>query len=108
MEDFENAQKLFDAYQKNGRFHNLRDSLDILEKIIESQEADVQRAINFKQIIERHIDTQLNEIWVKSNVDEFGRTLKDDQLTDLLLEAMSEEDRSKFFNLFSIKKDYFK
>lgn len=106
MESFENAQKLFDAYQKGGRINNLRDSLDILDEIIESQRTDPHRAINFKQIIRRHIDTKLNEIYVKSNVDEFGKALKDGELGDILFEALGEEDFRRFFSLISIKRDY--
>lgn len=35
MANFEEAQRLFSAYQKNGGVHNLRDSLDILQEIME-------------------------------------------------------------------------
>ena len=73
MEDFKNAQKIFNDYQKIGGFHNLRDSLNILDEIIESQGTGAQRASNFKQLIGRHIDTQLDEILAISNVYEFGK-----------------------------------
>jgi hypothetical protein len=106
MESFENAQKLFDAYQKVGRINNLRDSLDILDEMIESQGTNSHRAINFKQIIGRRIDTKLNEIYAKSNVDEFGKALKDSEFGDILFEALGEEDFRRFITLLSIKRDY--
>lgn len=108
MDAFENAQKLFNNYEKNGGFHNLKTSLDILDEIIEGQGPAFERAINFKKIIEQHIDTQINTIWAKGNVDEFGKALKDDEFIRLLWKAMSEEDRSIFLKLLSIKRDYFK
>jgi len=52
MKAFGDAQKSFNEYQKSGRFHNLEDSLDLLNEIIESKGIDLQRAINFKQILD--------------------------------------------------------
>jgi hypothetical protein len=108
METFKNAQKFFRAYQKNGRFRNLRDSLDILDELIERQGTDSLSALNFKQIIGRHIDTKLDEIYVKSNVDEFGKHLNNSDAGFFLFEALSKEDLSRFVGLSRIKKDYFK
>ena len=108
IKTFEKAQKLFDAYQNYDKISSLRDSLDILDEIIESHGADCQRAINLKQIIGRHVDSKLNEIYVKRNVDEFGKSLNDVELGGLLLEALSKEDLRRFVALISIKRDYFK
>lgn len=107
MKAFEDAQKSFSEYQKNGRFHNLEDSLNLLNEIIESKGIDLRRAINFKQIIGRHIDIQINEILVKSNVDDFGKALKDNESGNLLWESLSKDDLVNFVRLSRIKKNYF-
>jgi hypothetical protein len=107
MKAFEDARESFNEYQKNGGFHNLEDSLGLLNEIIESKGIDLQRAINFKQIIGRHIDVQINEIWVKSNVDDFGKALNDDELGNLLWESLSKDVFVNFVRLSRIKKNYF-
>jgi hypothetical protein len=68
MTIFEDAQRLFSAYQKNGGFHNLRNSLDILQEIIKNQSADSQRAINFKNTISKYIKDQIKGISHKCNI----------------------------------------
>lgn len=113
MKDFEKARKLFDAYQKSGKLNELGDSLDILDEIIESQGTDSQRAINFKQIIMRHIDAQLNGILAKGNITEFEKHLKDDgdvyrEWVVLLSGALGEDDLGRLFRLFRVRQDYFK
>jgi hypothetical protein len=108
MEDFKDAQRLFDAYEKTGGFHNLTDSLDILLEIIQRQGTNAQRAHAFKQRVGRYIDTQLDEILDRSNVYEFVKDLNGGKLAEFLDESLSEKDSSRFVNLMRIKKDYFK
>lgn len=116
MEVFEEVQKLFDAYQKNGDFHNLRDSLDILDEVIESKSAESHKAINFKKTIAKHIDNQVKGVIVKCNIRDFAKDLKDIDDQDLLLEKLasvlsasfSKEDGKTFFELLNIQSDYFK
>ncbi len=70
MNDFDQARTLFDSYQQHGRIDVLQDSLNILNEIIESQGAELQKAINLKHTIEKYIDGQIKYIKVKYNVGE--------------------------------------
>jgi len=107
MVAFEKARELFNSYQESGRLNKLRDSLDILDQIIQGQGADLQRAINLKQVIGRHIDAQIDGIAAKANIDEFRKYLKDDEGVSFLSEALNEKDLANFAKLLSIKNDYF-
>ena len=116
MANFEEARRLFGVYQRNGDIYNLRESLDILQEIIEDQSVDSQRAANFKNTISKHIADQIKRISVKCNVPDFAKDLKkiDDQ--DLLLEklasvlsaALSKEDGKYLGELLTIQSDYFR
>ncbi len=79
-----------------------------MDELIESQGADFQRPINVKQIIGGYIDAQLNKIWSKGDIDEFGKSLSDDQMANLLFESLSKDDLANLVRLSRIKKDYFK
>lgn len=115
MERLEDAQRLFSAYQKNGEARHLRDSLDILDEIIESASSESQKASNFKNTISKHIDNQINGILAKCNIREFAKDLKAINNDDLLIEklsaiissAFSKEDGEAFIMLLNIKSDYF-
>lgn len=116
MAIFEDAQRLFSAYQRNGGVHNLRDSLDILQEIIENQSADSQRAINFKSTISKHINDQIKGIFVKCNVPDFAKDLKNIDDQDLLLEklatilsaALNKADGKNLGELLTIQSEYFR
>ena len=116
MGPFEEAQRLFIAYQKTGHSNNLRDSLELLDELIESNKADSHKAMNFKKAISRTIDNQIQGILIKCNIPEFAKGLKpmDDQnllmnqLTTVLSSSLSSEDATLFLELMNITSHYFK
>jgi hypothetical protein len=116
MANFEEAQRLFSAYQRNGVVHNLRDTLDILEEIIEHRSVDSQRATNFKNRISKHIAEQIKGIFVKCNIPDFAKDLKNIDDQDLLLKklasvlsaALSKEDGKYLGELLTIQSEYFR
>lgn len=116
MTTFQETQQLFNAYQNNGDFLNLRDCLDNLDEIIDSHDTESQKAIEFKKTIARYIDKQRNDIFVKCNIQDFAKDIKNirdrdlliDKLTSLLSASFSDEDMKLFVELLDIKSDYFK
>ncbi len=116
MGPFEEAQQFFIAFQKTGHSNNLRDSLDLLDELIESNNADSYKAMNFKKAIARSIDNQIQGILNKCNIPEFAKDLKaiDDQnvlmnqLATALSSSLSGEDSSLFLELTNITSHYFK
>lgn len=116
MSIFQDAQNFFKAYQEKGDIRNLRNCLDNLDEIIDNADADSQKAIEFKKTIERHIEKQNKDIFIRCNIGGFIKDLKniDDQdiLIDKLAEALSasfsKEDWELFSELLDIKSDYFK
>jgi len=107
MEDFDNAQKLFGSFQKHGKFSDLRESLDILETLIGHQGIESKRASNLRKIISDHIDSELNAIYAKGNIDEFGKGLTLEEAAGLMLEALDKRDLIRFGQFLRIKKRYF-
>jgi len=115
MTTYEEAQILFNAYQKNGSFHKLRDALDLLIEIIETEDTDLHKATNFKNTISKIISDQISNILVKCNILDFAGDLDNldniDLLRDKLATAMaasfSKEDSEAFVELMTIKRDYF-
>jgi hypothetical protein len=107
MESFDDAKKLFNDYQKNGRFHSLKDSLNILDEIIATQGADEQRAIKFKGLIKTHIDSRINDIYSNANIDEFAKRANIEEELAILSESLSKEQMKRFMRLLRIKIDYF-
>ena len=75
MEDFEEARRLFDTYQRTGISHDLRGALDILDDIIESQSVVSKKAANLKETISKYITGQINLLKIKCNIGEFSRDL---------------------------------
>jgi hypothetical protein len=116
MGPFEEAQQFFKAFQKTGLSNNLRDSLELLDELIESNNADSHKAMNFKQAISRSIENQIQEILNKCNIPEFAKDLKatDDQnelrnqLATVLSSSLSGEDANLFLELMNITSHYFK
>lgn len=113
MGEFENAQELFDTYERNGQFENLREAIDILDGLIEDEGIDANRAKNFKESIVRKINNQIKDIFTKCNVREFFGDPKDytdhgkliDDLSKLLYAALSAEDGNNLLELLDIKKN---
>jgi len=107
IDEFEKAQQFFGSFQKNGDFHNLRKSLDILDELINIQGRESERAARLKGNIRHCIDSQMDGIYAKTNLEEFSKGLDDDQAVELLLKSLSQEDFKRLMRLFRIKKDYF-
>jgi hypothetical protein len=106
--DFDKAQSLFGSFQKNEQFHNLRDSLDILDNLIEIQGAEFQRALRLKENIKRYIDSKIQGFYHKTNIGEYSKKrLTADQATVLFIQALTQEDLGKYVALMEIKEDYF-
>lgn len=105
MAFFEDAQRLFNAYERNGGFHNLRNSLDILQEIIEAQNSDSQRATNLKNTISKNINDQIKGISLRGNLPNF---LKGNNAKTILSAALNDEDLSKFSELVDLKLEFFK
>lgn len=116
MENFEDAQRLFSDYEKNGGFHNLRNSLDILDEIIGNQSVDSQRALNFKNTISKHINKEIKAVFVKCNIPDFAKDLKSIDDQDLLLEklaaflsnVLTKKYGEILIELWKIQSEYFK
>ncbi len=116
MKTYDEAQRLFNTYQRNGGIHNLRDALDLLDEIIDSQSTEVQKATNFKKTIGHYITDQAANIMKRCNVLDFARDIDKienniDLVREKLAEAMSasfsKEDGEAFIELMTVKKDYF-
>lgn len=116
METFEEAQRLFTSYQKNGNFHILRHSLDMLDEVIESKGAESQKANNLKNTILKYINNQVSVIFSKCNISDFIGDINDsddysllrDKLATVMYASFSKEDGEAFRELTSIKSNYFK
>jgi len=109
MGRFESAQQLFAAYQKTGNFNNLRDSLDLLAGLIESDNADSLKATNFKMVISRAICDQMQHLHVKCNIPEFSKNLKTiEELATALSASLSDKDASLYMELLKIRSEHFK
>jgi len=107
MEKFEKAQELFGSFQKNGEFHNLRKSLDILDELMDIQGKECERATKLKEYIRRYVDSQVEEIYKAANLKEFSKGLDADRVVKLLFESLSEKDLIRFVRFFRVQKDYF-
>lgn len=69
---FVQAQKLFNAFQKNWRYPELEKCLLILDDIISGSGPDLKRANNLKHTIEIYIANQVKRIFKKYNFAEFN------------------------------------
>jgi hypothetical protein len=107
MAIFEDAQRLFTAYQRNGGVHNLRNSLDILQEIIEAQNSDSQKATNLKNTISKHINDQKKGIHLKGNLPDFLNGNNEERAT-ILLAALNDEDLSNLIELVGLQSEFFK
>ncbi len=107
MEKFEKAQEFFGSFQKNGNFHNLRESLDILDELMDIHGKESERAAKLKENIRHYIDSQMGEIYEKSNTEQFSKDLNDERAAEVLVQSLSKEDFGRLLRLFRIKEDYF-
>jgi hypothetical protein len=97
MGDFEDAQKLFADYERDDGINNLRDSLELLEEIIEEKGLDADRARNFKMRICHHVNKRLNDLLDKSGMVEFG----------IKLASLSQTDGRLLLHLQRLKREFF-
>ncbi len=112
MGEFERAQELFDNYERNGQFENLREAKDIIDELIEDAGPDTKRTKNFKENIDRKINNQIRDIFAKCNVREFLGNPNDcatheiliDKLSRLLYVALSTEDGNNLLELLDLKR----
>ncbi len=115
MPEFEESQRLFDIYQKTGDSQNLRDSLDILNSIIESETLAHQKAINFKKTIYNYINDQINVLKTKYNIGEFSKKSVKSPSEDIIQKLLSavfasatNQDAKKLIDLMIILVEYWK
>jgi len=113
MDDFDEARSLFDAYQQHGRIDNLKDALNLLDSITESQSAESQKAVNLKKTISRYIDSQIKTIRAKYNIGEFDKNISKDapevainKFVNELFASATNEDAKKLVELLVTSVEY--
>lgn len=86
-----------------------------MDELIEDDNADSHKAINFKKVISKTIDNQIRGIFRKCNIPEFTKGLKtaDDQefttqLSTVLSSSLSNADAGLLTDLMNITSHYFK
>lgn len=105
MDSFEHAQVLFAAYEQSGNIQKLRESLNILDELIEMPNS--QRAINFKATVRERLGAQITDIIERHNIPDFGKGLPTEELARLIDNSMTEEDTNTILALYEIQSNYF-
>lgn len=115
MTDFDKARSFFDTYQQHGGIDNLKEALDILDDIIESQSVGLQKAINLKTTISKFIDNQIKTIRAKYNIGEFNKNMGTDtsevairKFVNELFSSATDEDAKKLIELLMTSVEYWK
>lgn len=104
MDSFEYAQVLFADYEKSGNIQKLRESLNILDELIEKLNS--QRALNFKATVRARNAAQITEMIARHNIPAFGKGLPTEELARLIDNSMTEEDTNKILALYEIQSNY--